>query len=564
MRESLQQDVYLETLDNHAALVARLIRSKPILKIYFRWLSRPAAKIEPPQAPAAPVKAALDSLLNPLRNDSDRSIQRETESTSSWIGAICEYITLRSQSTSGGYLIRSLAAGLLPLYRTLATGRLQEGLTQTRHRLGETLALIGLVETLQLEQMLELAVGPQTSPCKVVMEQLKINPTILDYLISQVLEGYNPAKDDFDTKATNRLIEFRAGDKLPISHQTPEWSNPQLLWGLSNELVSIRSELVLPRSWIDTPVPWSTISEHWHELEQLLTLPFKASARNHQPANSKVVANQTGIVPAKSPRRADSQDGKAESQLVESASTMALDRAAAIVQAAQAGWDNLTAMDVIDQALDKGLNRESSTVVVKTDHARTTDKASVSAVKHEAAIIPKVLIGEITNHNDPAFANVIRRQIGVCKQEDRSICLSMIMVTALDQRESQSLSSPSENGLNRWQQKLVNWMCDHPEINRPAAFITRDGQLLLVVMDTERNAMTRVLRQGLVETLTGKSEPSSDLSRVPIPANFHVGMSSICSPGSSFEFEELIASAHRCLSAAERMGSASIKSIEVY
>jgi hypothetical protein len=223
-------------------------------------------------------------------------------------------------------------------------------------------------------------------------------------------------------------------------------------------------------------------------------------------------------------------------------------------------------MDVIDRIFEEDFGKRTPVTDSKTapEVAKPTKEPLARVSKREPTIVPKVLIGEITNHNDPAFANVIRRQVGICKQEDRSICLSMIMVTAQDQRENLSLTAPHDNGLSRWQQKLVNWICDHPELKQPSAFLTRDGQLILVVMDTERNAMTRILRQGLIEVLTGKSGPSGDLTRVAIPAHFHVGMSSTTSPSASFEFEELIASAHRCQSAAQRMGSASIKSIEVY
>jgi hypothetical protein len=567
MSASVQEDVSLETLENHAALAGRLVRSKPVLQIYFRWLSRAVSKFEPPQSPSAALKASLDALLNPLRNDSDRGIQRETESTSLWLGAICEYVAARSLSTGGSYLIRSLAASFLPLYRTLATGRLQEGLVQTKHRLGETLVLIGLSEALQLERLLELSVSPQVSPHQSLTVQLTINPSSLSYLICQVIDGYNQAKDEFDAKASSQLTEFRAGEPLPTSHQIPDWAHPQLLWVLSNELVSSRSEFVVPRSWIDTPVPWSKISEHWHDLERLLTSTLRVPGPNNKPADIKTVGSQSTAEPTGPAARDQAQSDRSDTTRPKFSTAAALEHATAIVQAAESGWEGLEAIDVIDRILEEDFGKRPQATDSKTapDEVAKRPKEPLATVsKREITIVPKVLIGEITNHNDPAFANVIRRQVGICKQEDRSICLSMIMVTAQDQRENLSLTAPHDNGLSRWQQKLVNWICDHPELTQPSAFLTRDGQLILVVMDTERNAMTRILRQGLVEVLTGKSGPSGDLTRVAIPAHFHVGMSSTTSPSASFEFEELIASAHRCQSSAKRMGSASIKSIEVY
>ncbi|MFO0943712.1 MAG: hypothetical protein U0930_23500 [Pirellulales bacterium] len=545
----------LDHLECHAALASRLIRTKPALQNYFRWLSRPAMRGEPTQLPTAPVKTCLDSLINPLRSDADRITQRETETASIWLGAICEYIAQRNHTLGNGNLLRLIAASLLPLYRALATGRLQEGLAQTRFRLGETLVLLGLNECLQLRTLLDASVGPQCSPHRSLNELLKLDPANIHYLITSSLDGYNQARDQFNSDTVQQLLNYRAGEKLPVGHQVPDWAAPQLLWVLSNEITSSRAELVLPRSWIDIPVPWNKISSHWTELECHLS---SLRSEVDKARNGKLAGDSAGY--------SELEENNIGGHSTDSGD--AYSRASAIVEAAQSGLESLDTMDAIDRVIESEISKPRP--ADRNRRLRQTGSNAAVAptapvAKKEPIIIPKVLIGEISNHNDPAFANVVRRQVGVCKQEDRSICVSMIQVTALDLRENQSLSAPHDNGLNRWQQKLVNWICDHPELKQPAAFLTRDGHLILVVMDTERNAMTRVLRQGLYEILTGqKNDMDSDLSKVNIPAKFHAGISSTSSPGASFEFEELIASAHRCFSAAQRLGSASIKSIEVF
>lgn len=548
----------LETLECHAALASRLIRTKPALQSYFRWLSRPAMRGEPTQLPTPPVKYCLDSLINPLRVDVDRITQRETETASTWLGSICEYIASRNHTLGNGHLLRLIAASLLPLYRALATGRLQEGLAQTRFRLGETLVLVGLNECLQLRQLLDASIGPQCSPHRSLAELLKLDPSNIYYLITSTMDGYNQARDQFNDDAAEQLRSYRSGEKLPISHQVPDWASPQLLWVLSNELTSSRAELVLPRSWIDVPVPWNKISSHWIELECHLSL-LRCEADKSRIAALSGDTNNSQFGDE------DQQAMIASHDRSVSGSKDAFSKASAIVEAAQSSLESLNTMDAIDRVLETELSKPRPADTIQQAIRSKSSSATTSAPKKDPVVVPKVLIGEISNHNDPAFANVVRRQVGVCKQEDRSICVSMIQVTAEDLREHQSLTAPHDNGLNRWQQKLVNWICDHPELKQPAAFLTRDGQLILVVMDTERNSMTRILRQGLYEILTGqKNDLNSDLSKVNIPAKFHVGISSTCSPGASFEFEELIASAHRCFSAAQRLGSASIKSIEVF
>ncbi|MFO0944169.1 MAG: hypothetical protein U0930_25960 [Pirellulales bacterium] len=92
-------------------------------------------------------------------------------------------------------------------------------------------------------------------------------------------------------------------------------------------------------------------------------------------------------------------------------------------------------MDAIDRVIESEIS--SLDPQIENRRLRQTGSNAVRSTpvaKKEPIIIPKVLIGEISNHNDPAFANVVRRQVGVCKQEDRSICVSMIQVTALDLR----------------------------------------------------------------------------------------------------------------------------------
>jgi hypothetical protein len=534
----------IESLEAQAALASRLLRTKPVLQIYLRWLATPHSRKLPPQSSSKAVLKSINLLLEPLRNESDRAIQQETQVAGQWITSICEFIAGRQHLENQDYLIQSLACCLLPLYRSLATGRLQEGLNQTRNRLAETLVLVGLTEVLQLKLLLQLHVNPANSPGQVLRDHLSLDLCTVYHLITQLLPGYNQAQDQFDQAGKKLLRDFRAHQKLPASFQTPDWASQQTLWGLSNEISADRSELILPRTWIDIPVPWRNIASHWSELERLL--------RAMQPVAADVPPPTTN--PSTQIAAAPDDDGpKAEYQ-------KALDRSAAIVKGTQGGLDSFSAMDVIDHALTEEFNLAAD---APTGQANATT-ANQAASKSDSSVVPRIIIGEISNHNDAALANVVRRQVALCKQEDRSISLSMIIVNAED-KEDQSLSALQENGLSRWQQKLVNWMCDHPELKQPVAFITRDGQLVLVVMDTERNAMTRVLRQGLGEVLSGKRDlQQEDLVNVVIPARYHVGISSTTGPGASFEFSELIASAHRCLSAAQRMGSASIKSIEVF
>ncbi len=179
-------------------------------------------------------------------------------------------------------------------------------------------------------------------------------------------------------------------------------------------------------------------------------------------------------------------------------------------------------------------------------------------------IIPKVIIAEVRSHNDPAFVSVVRRQVAMCRSEERT--MSLVAIRVEPDGEEENLPSLQSLGLASWQQKLVNWMSDHPEIHDPYAFVSSAGELILTLLDIERNCATGLLRQGLIEVLTGQvmASEASSLSRAAMPARYHGGIASVCSPSAGFEAEQLIEATYRCLAAAERHGKASIKSIEVF
>ncbi len=142
--------------------------------------------------------------------------------------------------------------------------------------------------------------------------------------------------------------------------------------------------------------------------------------------------------------------------------------------------------------------------------------------------------------------------------------MSLLAVRVSPDGEEGNMPTLQSLGLASWQQKLVNWMSDHPEVREPYAFVSNEGELILSLMDIERNTATLILRQGLIAVLTGASDEDGSLNRASMPARYHAGIGSVSSPAASFEPEQLIEATYRCLDAATRHGKASIKSIEVF
>ncbi len=187
--------------------------------------------------------------------------------------------------------------------------------------------------------------------------------------------------------------------------------------------------------------------------------------------------------------------------------------------------------------------------------------------KAEDQWLERIPIAMVRSHNDPLFVNSLQRRIAECRTEDRCVTLVLIDVAPENEDDFLQLCATRENGLALWQQKLSNWLSDHPHVNQPRAFVTSDSELLITFIDIERAEATSILRQGLMEVLSGKKLDGlreDQLAKVSLPAKYHVGIASVASPSAGFTPYQLIGSTHRCYDAAKRTGSAAIKSIEVY
>lgn len=529
-----------------AAVAARVLRTARMPTGLLQWLTHPASVR---LSPAADIQhlcvprltAVLDEIVEPLSTRPPKSQQRQTRFASQWLAVACCYSAEQSRRLQLTIGPRLLAASLLPLYRCLATGDLREGLRQTQVRLTETLSLQALCDEVG-PALVDVLCSPGTpsspsvSPDEVLSSHFNLRLPFIAQLLSEIDAGFDFTAGQFTSAACDRLQGFDASHALI---DTPAWAAPDLLWKLAGELTSENLELKLPRAWIDTPLPWNRIVDHWQRMLLLLS---------DQPL-SKQLPNSD------------------ESDAVDEESTLAtVNELAALIPGNQParGSSNAPSAAASDSPSSNSTKVDSATAnsTTATQVPSASESHNPSAVR--AWTPPKVLISEILTHDDPSFVNVIRRQIGKCRAEDRALSLVSLVVLPEDANHRFAVY---DNGLNLWQQKLVGWLSDHPQVVEPHAFLTGDGELLLCILDLERNETTALLRHGLIEVLTGQRFDDSQgnlLAEVDAPARYHAGIASVSSPGARFLPEQLINPAIRCLSAARRHGKASIKSIEVY
>ena len=522
-----------------AAIAVRMIRAGSLPTPLLLWLAGTHGT-QPCHAEGiddlcdGSLTATINEIIQPVQADASQTEQRKTRYAAQWRAATCRYAANHYGQLQLGIGSRLLAASLLPLYRCLATGNLTEGLRQSQARLAELLSLLALCHEIgdDLVEVLDARNRRMDSPDSILSTQFKLNLSHVAELLCELASGFEPASQQITPASVERLQRF---DPKQPQNATADWAAPRLLWKLSGELISKSSELVLPRSWIDTPVPWNSVADHWQKLSHQL------SCQQRQQLAASAVARVADI---NQPRLALTDARSLESGAPKTKQPVTHRPSAAVIM-----LGGLPVEDVDD---------EENTLA-------TIEEISELINPNEAiSVDPKVLIAEIHTHNDPIFVNVIRRQICKCRTEDRAVSLVSMIVLPDDENDQHPIH---ENGLKRWQQKLVNWLAEHPQVVEPYAFLTIDGELLLCVLDLERNETTALVRHGLVEVLTGQQVDASHgnvLAKVNVPARYHAGIASTSSPGASFSPEQLIEPAIRCLSAASIHGKASIKSIEVY
>lgn len=499
------------------ALAQRWLRERFAPLQVWQWLAgriHQEATFGPSAAPR--LKSLLAELGAPLAGQSNDHERKSLDRTLSLAASLLTFLHGKTRPASVACQQRMLASCVLPLYRGLARGSVEEVTSVMRRQLTDALALAALV--CELDPVAELLASGMTRdemPQEVISLTLGIE---LDQLAERLLVcGHGWSGEDEAELRTLIASDVRLDTR-------PPWGTPKVLWQLAGELTAERAEFVVPRDWIRVPVPWNEASEHWREIARALDESAAAAA---SASNSPQTSGQSGAVE-------EGQDDVARLKL------------------------EIEIADSIDS-----LVQESRGAIrrVRSDNpfAKLRGRAG------DEFIVPKIIIAEVRSHNDPAFIAVVRRQLATCRNLGGT--LTLVAVRVQPDGDADGTPTLRSLGLAAWQQKLVNWISDHPEVREPYAFVSSVGELILCLMDIERNAATSLLRDGLLKVLSGKpvsEEAAAALARVPVPARYHSGIGSVSSPAASLEAEQLIEATYRCLAAAERHGKAAIKSIEVF
>lgn len=569
-------------LKTEPALAKRWLRTDLLPLPVWQWLcGRNVSLRDRLPAPSPLLMNSIEAFAQPLGSHSN---SHERQALDDCLTSAAQLITFCHQQARGPALAcqqRMLAASLLPLYRGLACGSVAEVTSVLRRQLADALSVIAALAEFreELAELLGTAMADDQSPYAKFKDGLQVE---LEQL-TQVMLTVATKWDGSDKSQLDSLVR----EEIKLDWR-PAWGQPAVLWRLAGELIAQRAEFVVPRDWIDVPVPWSEASEHWldivHALEQTPSLmPVAATTSSTAtPVNAQHcttdtpaannAAKQASLPALDKPRIDQSLSSAAHAPISASGNSLSTDNASSADQKSNAatadsaiGEDiqrlklEIEIADTVDSLVQATRQATGNAVGNRTDGSHPPQSPRP---RSEEFVVPKIIIAEVRSHNDPAFVSVVRRQLGLCRSEER--CMSLLAVKVSPDGEEGNMPTLQSLGLASWQQKLVNWMSDHPEIRDPYAFVSNEGELILSLMDMERNTATLILRQGLNAVLASTSEEPVALSRAAVPARYHCGIGSVSSPTANFEPEQLIEATYRCLDAATRHGKASIKSIEVF
>jgi len=562
-------------LSNEKALALRLVRTQSSPHDFWLWLSGLSAT--PLDNVAmwvdSNVCSSIKAIIDPNLTDADLHERSQANEADAWIAAILGFVNKRALELKLNCGQTMMAASLLPLYRSLATRKLPEALEQTRHRLAEMLVLVGITQELGEDflSLLHLRGAPIASPYSILKSALKFDLVSAGSLSRRVARAYDPGADFFDPAVLNQPTS----DSKGANREVP-WSEPQLLWKIAGELTAKKADIVLPRQWADIAIPWTAISDHWNALTHRLSncspveiyeegIAYTVDDEIVSDMIDDVLAMQTDMADVSIEEPAsDSEFDTAAPENFDRASSSPSNTPSNTPSSGPSSNSPMSGRAHASHGPSVGAPRMDSDSEADSDDAEEYPETDILEEQNIPSV-PKIAVVEIASQTDKVFLNIIRLQIGTARNEDRTLCLMAACVKSDDESDRAIMGPTRANGLAVWQEKLVNWLADHPHVHDPFAFVTADGQLVVSMLDIERSEATNIVREGLVTVLTGKRvDDQGALARVAIPARYYGGIGSVTAPNASFAAEQLISAAWRCLSAAQSQGKATIKSIEVY
>ncbi|GIW99156.1 MAG: hypothetical protein KatS3mg111_2489 [Pirellulaceae bacterium] len=501
-----------------AAIVHRCLKHSPRVRKFFRWLSDLTA----PQCRVAirswgqldpPLQSALEMLLlGDLGEKSSTSAQSEE---AQGLGTILTALYKQGQQFGWATNQEWALISLLPLYRAADDVDASTASRVARQRMAEWLCLLLLCHEIgeELVSLLNEPASFGTPPHAMLESRFNLHLEGIARRALDLVWEYSENEDQLNAPAQNALVEMPLSTLLHDVSQLHHWSHPASLWTIAHGMLGSHAAApVLPRSWVDTTIPWHEVVSHSHRVLELLgtsscRLPLEL------PLGMAVAAG-------------DGEEAKSPSS----------------------GAPSLFDLLQKRQCEQKQQLHDER---IKNSTAGTPSERWAS----------KVLIAEMHSHNDPLLVRSLNKLLQQCKTADRPLSLAMLALQPLDPETQERLARQGSKNLI-WQQKLVEYLRDLAPHAMPRAYWTANAELIVALVDVERGQATYGLREGLDGLVADKIGGQYESGGYNV--HYFAGVAGVAPPLGMITSDRLIDAAYRCFRAASTHGSSLVKGIDVF
>jgi hypothetical protein len=441
----------------------------------------------------------------------------------------------------------NLLSTLLPVYLAVGQNKKDDSLAETFILLAEFASisqisnLLGSDLGVWLDQQMDLDQSPELALKKAF--DIDVNMVARQFLQPATSSGGNPTPDTCDRKS---IDEKRRQQIWQLAQQ----------WQRGDGMIKVDPTMALER------IDWHRLQLHWQDLRRELYAPTGSAETAGEESNSRddFEPLADGDIPEIDPTDSDSLVGRLD-QAQHVHGRGAAGQQSATTTSALASLDRCEEILEEEEALSSGASSSgasssgvSSSGLGATNQTPTSDAAE-SSTQRSAGNASNIV--EVRSASDPKLVEAFSEQLAQCRRRGGSMALLITKSLPTDENGT-SVTVPDEI----WQTRFMELAREASETDQLRCFQTRENELAIIIEDLDRPEVAAIARECLDNASIVHRDSNQLATKTEL--SLAVGISYVALPARSFSVEQLMDSAWRCLSAAEKQGSGSIKTIEVF
>ncbi len=176
------------------------------------------------------------------------------------------------------------------------------------------------------------------------------------------------------------------------------------------------------------------------------------------------------------------------------------------------------------------------------------------------ALDPRIV--EVHSPKETVFVRSLDVLLHACRVDQGALALVIVRWVDEPVEVGSGKGTRDDGEIPYWPSDLLDAMDATMEANCVHGFRTDSGDVALIYRDVDRGEIAQGVRDGFAKLRKTMFDPRGMASQAPIP--WIAGIALVSGPSRSFQSDQLVDAAWRCLESANVQGTASIKSIEVF